>query len=124
MGLPAMGRSVTSCNAGQMLHGRTIYLVQIWFYDHPRSVKHMGHIITIHNASCAYCDHGQLIRTRHPAKWHGPFGSLDEAEEAAKEIRRTVKRCQKCLRPAVIKEWQQRESAPQDALTNGHRSSE
>ncbi|MDA8040346.1 MAG: hypothetical protein M0Z69_14595 [Actinomycetota bacterium] len=84
--------------------------MEIWFYDHPTAVlSHNHHEITVHNASCAYCDHGQLIRTKLPATWYGPFSSLEEAERVAATVRRKVKRCQKCLRPAVVEEWALRE---------------
>ena len=55
----------------------------------------------IHIGSCGYCNYGQgchiNIRGNRNGKWHGPFYSLEEAKNAAKNTGRPVRPCSSTL---------------------------
>jgi len=60
-----------------------------------------GHYMKVHLSHCGQCNGGEGA---HPGagnlngKWHGPFGTLQEATTAAHTVTDNVSNCQHCLK--------------------------
>lgn len=70
--------------------------VQYWVYENWTHEKAM-----IHEGRCSYCNDGRGIHGgsgNRNGRWHGPFGSRNEAErKAAATGRQLVRACKSCL---------------------------
>ena len=62
-----------------------------------------GHIVKIHLANCRYCNHGtgimrQELRSNAPnaGRWHGPFDTCQQVENAARDTDGDVSPCGEC----------------------------
>ena len=68
------------------------------YYAYENWVAH-GHVATIHEAGCSFCNHGKgLHRTGNTkcGKWHGPLSTYEEARASAEATGASVSDCSFC----------------------------
>jgi hypothetical protein len=57
---------------------------------------------TIHKSECGFCNNGTGIgygfQGAKIGKWHGPFFSIEEAQQKSKYLGRPENNCAKCLK--------------------------
>ena len=67
------------------------------FYIHEDSKNKK---VRVHMGSCRHCKEGKGLPTSHAAgsRWHGPYGTVEEAQEVAKTIAsKDTRFCGHCL---------------------------
>ena len=68
--------------------------MRYWVYEDDPTNKAM-----VHEDSCRFCNYGNGVRGRRLSdnRWHGPFGSVEEAFAKARATNRSgVRGCSRC----------------------------